>query len=86
VSEKPNMCDICKKRFPDEFTLKSHHTFSHLENISTSPEQQAPIQVINPRDLNVKQLKEQLGLKGLNKTGNKDVLLKRLETALHKVI
>ena len=83
---KPNMCDICKKRFPDEFTLKSHHTFSHLENISTSPEQQAPIQVINPRDLNVKQLKEQLGLKGLNKTGNKDVLLKRLETALHKVI
>jgi len=84
---KPIVCEKCKQRFPDSATLNSHSKFSHATSSDDNVQQNiATTSKINPRDLNVKQLRHELEVRGLNKTGNKDILLKRLETAMIKEI
>ena len=81
---KPVLCSVCQERFPDAETLKSHCQFSHAGNQDGEERRPRASNAINPKELSVKQLKEELGLRGLNKTGSKDVLIRRLETALIK--
>ena len=59
---KPVTCDICKERFPDTATLRSHCQYSHSGNQDGGQKRQTSSRDINPKDMSVKQLKEELGL------------------------
>ena len=69
---KPVVCSQCNKRFPDNLSLSSHHRSCH----------EARRVSVNPTSMTLGQLKEALRTRQLSTTGNKDVLVRRLEGAL----
>ena len=81
---KPFLCNDCQKRFPDEQTLQSHCQFSHAKSDHEERRLASRGAIIDPKQLSVKDLKKELAQMGLLVTGNKDILIKRLETALNK--
>ena len=65
-------------RFPDVVLLESHQKVAH-----SSREQLArPSSKINPQMMNVKELKEELRVRGASLTGDKAHLIRRLEGLL----
>jgi hypothetical protein len=71
---KPCICQICKERFSDENKLLKHialHTQNQIVNII-------------PRELSLKQLKDELRLRSKSIRGNKAELIRRLEGFLTK--
>lgn len=75
---KPIRCETCEMRFPDVVLLESHQKVAH-----SSREQLArPSSKINPQMMNVKELKEELRVRGASLTGDKAHLIRRLEGLL----
>lgn len=72
---KPVKCSICKNQFADEVTLTSH-----LASHGSQP----LIRAVNkaPKDMKVNELKTELRARRLCETGNKDILVRRLEGAI----
>jgi len=73
---KPLICTQCDKRFADSLSLQTHETSSH----STS--HFACEVTVNPKGMSINQLKAALRSRGLGTSGNKDILVRRLEGAL----
>ncbi|XP_065639723.1 uncharacterized protein LOC136072530 [Hydra vulgaris] len=71
---KPYQCEVCNERFSDNNKLLQHLT-SHAQN-----------QIINiiPRELSLKQLKDELRLRSKSTSGSKAELIRRLEGFLTK--
>lgn len=69
---KQYSCRKCGKRFSDEASMETHmdihKTKAQLNSIKK-----------NPKGMNVKELKAELNARNLSTTGNKDVLVRRLE-------
>lgn len=72
---KPVQCLICSKRFADKFSCDEHKTVVHAQGISSSHQ-------IIAKELSVVRLKEELKKRGLSTTGNKSILITRLEGRL----
>ena len=72
---KPVKCSICKNQFADEVTLASH---------LASHGSQTQIRAVSkaPKDMKVDELKTELRARRLCTTGNKDILVRRLEGAI----
>ncbi|XP_078361840.1 uncharacterized protein LOC144646172 [Oculina patagonica] len=71
---KPAKCSTCGSRFPDKATLESHitlHTFPQIRAVNKAP-----------KDMKVNELRNELRLRNLCTTGNKDILVRRLEGAV----
>ena len=71
---KPIVCPQCNERFADNLSLSSHHRSCHVAEVRRVS--------VNPSSMTVGQLKEALCGRQLSTTGNKDVLVRRLEGAL----
>lgn len=72
---KPIVCSICKERFADNHILNEHikvHSGNTMENSRD----------LHPKSMKVVELKAELQKRGLSVTGNRDVLMKRLEGRL----
>ena len=72
---KPITCTSCPLRFADRVTLESHLKQEHESKF-------VPNRFINPANLNLNQLREELKSRKLSTTGNKEILRRRLEGAL----
>ncbi|KAK2550872.1 hypothetical protein P5673_028391 [Acropora cervicornis] len=72
---KPVKCSICKNQFADEVTLASHLA-SHGSQTQIKAVSKAP------KDMKVDELKTELRARRLCTTGNKDILVRRLEGAI----
>ena len=72
---KPVKCSICKNQFADEVTmashLASHGSQNHIRAVRKAP-----------KDMKVDELKTELRARRLCTTGNKDILVRRLEGAI----
>lgn len=71
-SLKPVACPLCSERFPDKPSCDQHYKLIHSKGMQSS-------QHLQPKDLSVAELKEELRKRGLSTTGNKSVLSRRLE-------
>lgn len=71
---KPITCGVCSKRFPDIPSRDRHHNMVHCQDLQ--------IFNINAKQLSVAQLKEELRRRQLSTTGNKNILVSRLEGRL----
>lgn len=77
---KPVLCSECNKRFPDTVTCEAHkrvHTRGRQSNTNETDSRN-----LNPKAMNVSDLKKELRSRQLSTTGNKDILIRRLEGAL----
>mgnify|MGYP000258916937 CR=1 FL=1 len=72
---KPVKCSICKNQFANEVTLASHLA-SHGSQTQVRAVSKAP------KDMKVDELKTELCARRLCTTGNKDILVRRLEGAI----
>ena len=72
---KPVACTSCPLRFADRVTLDSHLKQEHGSKFITN-------KLINPANLNLNQLREELKSRKLSASGNKEILRRRLEGAL----
>lgn len=68
---KPIECVTCGLRFADKLTLKNHVGTNHILK-----------DVLNPKKMNVEELKNALKSRNMNTTGKKTELVKRLEGRL----
>ena len=73
---KPIACSSCGKRFADNPGLDAHTKAMHSSVLSVGTRTEAP------RMMKVCELKESLRARGLSTSGNKDVLVRRLEGVL----
>ena len=72
----PEQCTECKKQFADELTLQRHSFAEHKQSYGTGASK------IIPSTCSKEDLKKYLNVRGLNVTGNKPLLIKRLEGAV----
>jgi len=72
---KPLKCSDCLLRFGDNVSLESHIKQEHKSN-------HGDLNQVIPINLNVNQLREELRLRNLSTSGNKDILRRRLEGAV----
>ena len=70
---KPFARGKCDSQYPDKQSLESH-VASHLSRVDSV--------TIHPGNMNLAQLRETLRARNLSTTGNKSVLVRRLEGAL----
>ena len=77
---KPVVCNKCKQRYADVNSLKTHTNLAHHGTLLPSSESVSPVVAATRlRSMSVAQLKAALKQKGLSTSGNKEVLMKRLE-------
>ena len=74
---KPFKCETCEMRFPDDLTLQAHKKCAHSSRGVTRP----PVN-IDPKTMNMKALKEELRARGASLSGDKSLLVRRLEGIL----
>lgn len=72
---KPIACPLCNERFADTPSCEKHQTLVHSQGGQSSRH-------INPKELSVPRLKEELKKRKLSTVGNKAVLVTRLEGKL----
>lgn len=71
-SLKPVTCLLCSERFPDKPSCDQHYIVIHSKGMQSS-------QHLQPKELSVAELKEDLKKRGLSTTGSKSILSRRLE-------
>lgn len=77
---KPPQCGTCQSRVPDSVTLQSHVKSHHAwQNQVTGAERAS---MIHPTSMKVNELKKELKARGASLSGNKYLLIKRLEGLL----
>ena len=74
---KPVVCKDCSKRFADVLMLAKHVNIQHSGKPHTSRGKS-----IIPKSLSVSELKKELSARGLSVSGNKQILITRLEGSL----
>lgn len=74
---KPILCSQCDKRFADPDSLESHSV------VHKTTGQRPKSQKLIPKTMSVEELKKTLKDRGLSTSGRKDILVRRLEGALH---
>ena len=79
-SLKPVLCSVCNERFPDTVTYEAHKSVHLCSKQPVGPATNS--RNLNPRNMKVSDLKMELQSRQLSTSGNKDVLIRRLEGTL----
>ncbi|CAH3162294.1 unnamed protein product, partial [Pocillopora meandrina] len=77
---KPVLCSVCNERFPDTVTYEAHKSVHLCSKQPVGPATNS--RNLNPRNMKVSDLKMELQSRQLSTSGNKDVLIRRLEGTL----
>ena len=84
---KPIICSKCNERFSDVTNLKAHTDIAHCSQTLATESTKSSHSLIKTRlkSMSVTELKAALREKGLSTSGNKEILVRRLESVLPNV-
>ena len=81
---KAVLCTECNERFPDNVSCQAHQRVHSRERESNTNNTDS--RNLHPKTMKVSDLKKELQSRKLSTTGNKEILIRRLEGALTKEV